>query len=730
MLKWKTFLGAPLASRRRPVRQYDQADCGPAALLSVLRYWGGNDSLVHVRELSGTDSRGTTMLTLVRAAEALGLSARGAMGEYEDLMREQMPCIAHVVFDERLLHYVVVYEIDETGVLVGDPAKGRYRLSRDEFLRVWTERAVILLEPTERLRNDAPPHWIRWILAHFHKEEAWLYQSVFLGVVYTLLGLITAFFVQWLIDHFIPERSYSKIIALGVALLVLQLLRAAAGYLRQRFTVELSRRVNLRVNEDFLRHLFRLPSRFFESRKTGDITARLNDSIRIQSALLLVFGGTVIDALVIVGSLSFLFVLAPALAWIALAALPVYAVLLFLLTHRIAAEQRGAMKGYAQVEASYIDSLSGMDEIRGYNAGGAFTALNRFLYEQFQKAVASLGMTQARAAFNAEMTGGALTIGCLVYGAVLVIQEQLLLGQLMAAYSLLMSLIPATNGLVEAHISLQGASVAAQRLMDLLLTQPEANPGTNPFRLSEKLEVRGGEFTWPRGDRLLKGVDLSIRRGSLTGLWGLSGAGKSTLVKILERKYDLTGGAVLLDGVPAEEFDLPEYRRHVGVVPETPKIFNGTIAENILMGRSFDSQEELLARIESTGLNPFLSRFEAGLNTLVGEEGRQLSSGERQVIGLIRALLDEPSVLLMDEGVSAIDVLTTSLIFAVVEQYARSHAVLLISHDLRSLQSADVIHLLEDGRITESGTPEALLKKAGRFRQLWKIREPLLTTSE
>ena len=287
----------------------------------------------------------------------------------------------------------------------------------------------------------------------------------------------------------------------------------------------------------------------------------------------------------------------------------------------------------------------------------------------------------------------------------------------MAAYSLLTSLIPATNGLVGAHISLQGASVASHRLMDLLLAQPEANPGTRAFRLSEGLEVRGGEFAWPRGNRLLEGVDLSLSKGVLTGLWGLSGAGKSTLVKILERKYDLTGGAVLLDGVPVEEFDLPEYRRQVGVVPETAKIFNGTIADNILMGRPIASQEELLARIESTGFAPFLSRFEAGPLTLIGEEGRQLSSGERQVIGLIRALLDAPAVLIMDEGVSAVDVPNTNLILTALEQYARDHVVLLISHDLRSLQSADVIHLLEDGRITESGTPEALLSKPGRFRQ-------------
>lgn len=716
-----------LLQRLRPrypvVRQYDRIDCGPAALLSVLRFHGGDASLVHVREQARTDARGSTMLSLVRAAGALGFRARGAQGEYDELMRETMPCIAHVVMDERLSHFVVVYRIDERGVLLGDPGRGRVRLSRAEFEAIWTERAVVLLEPTDRLVRLRSPHWSGWIVSHLRRHETWVVQSVFLGVAYTVLGLLTAVFVQWVIDRFIPEGDLTKIVLTGLALLALQLCRGAAGYLRQRFVVELNQRVGVAVAEDFLGHIFRLPARFFDTRKTGDTMARINDSVKIQNAVLRILGTTIADALIIVGSLAFLFVLARPLGWLALGAVPLYAAILLRATRRLKDAQSEAVRAYAQVESSYVDGLGGIEAIRSFDADGAFARLTTGLYRAFQDRTVSLGMTQARISLQAELAGGALVMGALILGAALVVGGTLQLGQMMAAYSLLANMIPSTLRLVDANVALQGASIAATRLMDLLLVDAERDEGDRPFALERALEVRGGVFTWMRGEPLLRGVDLRVERGRITGLWGVSGAGKSTLVRVLERHYPLAGGELLADGVPAAEFPLSGWRRGVATVPETVKIFNATLAENVLLGR--DSElPSLQRRVEEMGFGDFVrDRFPAGLLTVVGEEARQLSSGERQVVGLMRAMLDGPAVLIVDEGINAIDVHVVGLIFRTLRAYARDHAVLLISHNLRTLLRADRLYLLEEGRITEAGAPAELLERAGRFRALWEMQD-------
>ena len=719
-----------LLRRRYPVvRQYDRTDCGPAALLSVLKFWGGDASLVAVRELALTDTNGTTLLALLRAAERLGFRASGASGEYGDLGTVALPCVAHVVVDGILPHYVVVYRVGEKGVLLGDPARGIVRMRRSDFLAIWVTRSVLLLSPTKELHHSPTPHWVRWIVSYFRRQEAWVAQSIFLGVAYTVLGLLTAVFVQLLIDRFIPERRASAVLATGIFLLAVQVLRAGIGYIRRRVLVELNRRVSTAVAADSVGHLFKLPTRFFESRRTGDITARLNDSVRIQAAVLGIVGSTAVDVLVVVGSMTFLFVLTPELGWIALATVPLYVTMLGLVTRRIQSEQHEAMQSYAQVEASYIDGLTGIEAIRSFNSGGVFAALTGKLYGRFQERVARLGKTQARVSLYAELAGGLLVMTALTAGAMLVIGGSITLGQMMAAYSLFAGMIPATVRMVEAHLTVQEASVAARRLMDLLLVEPESAPGTKPFGLRRALTVRDGRFEWPKAGRLFDGLTISIERGRLTALCGATGVGKSTLVKILERKYALTAGEVRVDDVIVSEIDLESYRRHVTALPESVKLITGTIADNVLLGRRVGAPDDLTRRIDELGLTSFLARFPSGLLTLVGEGGRKLSSGERQVIGLMRALLETPTVLLVDEGINTADVETARAMMRTLTAYAQDHAVLVVSHQLRTLLHADYLYVMGRGGVIEEGVPRDLLARPTEFRRLVGVYDDLAVSA-
>ena len=256
------------------VRQYDRVDCGPACLLSVLRFHGGDTGLPRVRSLSGTDASGTSLLGLHRAAVALGFEARGATGDYDSLRKERLPCIAHVVV-EGAQHYVVVYEARDRRLKVGDPALGLRWLTCEDFEGIWSQRAVLLLHPGRDLLREHPPHWFRWVLGRIHHAHGWLVQSVFLGVIYTILGLATAVVVQRLIDDFIEMRDVSRILSAGGFLLALHALRGLAGYLRQRFLVGLSKRASNAIASEFLEHLFKLPARYFDTRKRVHVSPLL-----------------------------------------------------------------------------------------------------------------------------------------------------------------------------------------------------------------------------------------------------------------------------------------------------------------------------------------------------------------------------------------------------------------------------------------------------------------------
>jgi ATP-binding cassette, subfamily C, bacteriocin exporter len=703
------FMINALKSKYPIVRQYDQIDCGPAALLSVLKYYGGDSSLVHIRELCQTDVQGSTMLGIVQAAEKTGFEAYGAAGEYEELQKEQMPCIAHVVMENRLQHFLVIYKIDVDGVFVGDPGKGKYKLSKQEFLKIWQKKSVVLLKPARPLLNQKTPHWISWITTYLKKQEAWVTQSIFLGVVYTLIGLTTAIFVQWLIDRFIPEKSYEKIIYTGLFLLFILTLRATVGYIRGRFLVILNKRINLNITGDFLAHLFRLPKRFFDTRKTGDITARINDSLRIHQAILLFTNSTFIDGLIIVGSFSFMFYFSPSLALLALVTIPFYGILLFSKSRRIKSEQNEVMKSHAMVESTYINSIQGVNEIMSFNTARAFSGLNNAFFSVYQDKIEKLGFTQTRLSFAAELSGTVLTVLLLTIGAVTVVQGEIQLGQMMASYSLLMNILPSVTNLVGAYISIQGAHIAAKRLMDLLLVEQEKNVGTNQFVLKKDIKIVNASFAYPKGKPLFKNLNMTIEKGRITALWGPSGVGKSTLVQIIQRKYVLDEGQVLIDKEPAENINLQEYREKIAVIPQIIPIFNGTLADNILAGREITDPSEFNKRIKEIGLIGFLDRFEHGLFTLLGEEGRKLSGGETQLLGIARALFGNPELLIIDEGFSSIDVEIEQLISQLVRQFAQQKSVLLITHDLRSIIRAHFVYLFNQNGIIEAGASGELL---------------------
>jgi ATP-binding cassette subfamily B protein len=689
------------------VRQYDIMDCGPAALLSVLRYHGGDASLVQVREAAATDATGASLLTLSNAAQSLGFTARGVSGTYEQLREAKLPCIAHVVLETGLQHFVVVYEANAGKVVVGDPATGLRDMPRAEFEVIWKSHAALLLEPGTALTSAPPEHWLRWLSRHFETEVTWVTQSVFLGAVATVLGLATAVGIQLLIDRLIPRHDLRMIKLVGATLVAVQVARALVSYWRQRFLLELNRRVSLAISEEFMARLLRLPTRFFESRKRGDVMARMADAARIQSAVMRVLGSSVADVLILAGSLAALPLFAPRIALVAIAAAPLYALVLVLLARRMSRDYTEVMSQSAQVESGYIDTLDGVEEIRAYGSADVFTKLNVSRQSLLQSGVRRLGLTQARMGLVAELTGGLLITVTLAVSALAAASGRLAVGEMMGAYSLLASIIPAVGRLVDGYVAYQGAAVAARRLRDLLLSPAEASPvEPRPMVLRESLSIAKGSFAWPKGQPQLRHIDLKVRLGEITGLCGTSGSGKSTLVKILQRRYALSSGQLLVDDTSAADIHLDEYRAQVALLTDNAKIFNASLAENIAAGRPGITGESIMRRIEALGLVPFYERFPGGLATRLGEDHRRLSSGERQVVAATRALLCAPALFIVDEGINGIDAACSALLLDAFRRHAAGgNAVLLISHDMRLLAHTDRTYVLDRGAISELQPP-------------------------
>lgn len=427
------------------------------------------------------------------------------------------------------------------------------------------------------------------------------------------------------------------------------------------------------------------------------------------------------DVLMLAGSLVYLVVLAPAFSAIALAAMAVFAIVLVTAARGLKADQRIVMRDYAALESTYIDSLTGISEIIGFDVSGGFVRMLTTMYRQYQGRTKRLGFTQARIVFWAEGIGGVLLTAVFAYGAVLVIRGGMLVGQMVGAYSVLAGIVPSVVRLVDANVALQGASLAGARLLDLSLSEEERSEGRADVRLVGAVHVDRVSFAWPRGSILFKDLSLSIRVGCITGLWGPSGSGKSTLADILHRKYRPDSGSVRFDDTDISQFHLSGLRAAVGVVPESVKIFNGALRSNILLGRR-EGHVPIEARIVELGLAPFFSRFARGLETIVGETGQQLSTGERQVVAFVRAMIARPRLLIIDEGVNTVDALTSECIYQALIAHSATSAVLVITHDDRLLARCATVFVLERGSVTASGAPREHIGRGGELGQLWQRR--------
>jgi len=695
--KWRVWLRR--AFRIRPVvRQYEQTDCGPAALLTVLRFWGGRASLGYVRNAAGTNQMGSTLLGLKEAAEALGFEAVGVKGTLEELKEQSLPCIAHFFTKGEPPHFVVVYAIKKRHVVVGDPAVGIVKMKFEQFVSRWSTGVALLLVPTESIAMGRGTPWYRWVVAAIRPHAVRLLLASMMALVYTTLGLSVAWLVRALIDGWIPNGAGVKVAVFGGLLFVAMLLRAAVGFFRHRILLDLNMKVGSAIGNRLFGRLFKLPVQFFELRRIGDITARLQDGIKVGDLAIRVGGAIISDCIVLVGTILALAVVAPPIALFAVTAMSLTFFLGAFFRNGLRLRQHAVLTAFGRLESQFVESLTANEVIRravvGGHTAGRLERANRLL----QKDLAGLGRFESLASAGVEGVAGFAVAATLSFGGMAVINGIMTLGQLLAGYSLVAGVTPVAGRLLDSFLAVQGAQVSANRVADIIETATEGQEvQASEIRIVDQLEFRNVIFGWPNREPVLKGVNLDLVRGFVTGLCGVNGAGKSTIVKLLTREYRPNGGAVVVRGEDVQNFSLERYRRQIGVVTAQTPIFRGTVFENVSLGRS-----EITARCVERwagwlGLGDVLARLPRKLDTVVGPAGRWLSVGEAQIIGFLRAVVTSPGVLVLDEAFAGVDDALCNSIFRGIKKRFKGGAVLLISHRKDILVGADRTFVLAGG---------------------------------
>jgi len=730
--------------------QHDQYDCGVACLRNILNFYKAEISLEKLREWSGTGRQGTSLLGLHQAAGQAGFRAHGAKANgIADLRTVEHPCILHVSPDGVLQHYVVYYPRVERSRskqsnpakrpsalprerylhLIGDPAKGLVYLTTEELKKMWTSQTLLLLEPGDRLEEwrQQRRKKLSWLWQTLKEDVHLLYVALALGAVCALLNLSTAVFSQQLVDQILPGRHLSALyLGLG-SLGLLLILKGVFSFLRQDLLIRQGYGFNLRITSRFYRSILYLHKSFFDHRQIGDLTARLNDSLRIQQAVSYILGDMAIQSLLLLITLSFLFVYCWPIALACLVMIPVVFGIVKYFERDIMQGQRDMMIAHARNESNYVDSIRGMHTIKAMNRQPLFAATAEGFFRSFQDAVLKLGKTRIRFSLFLEVTTSLFLLLVIGWASIRVIHGQLHLGGLIAILQLAGLLMQTVVTVALTNLQVQEASVALDRLYEFTMLEPEfvppmeemsgaivrkmrpekeptrafaekpkkedGLPVPEPFRL---LTVEKMGFRFPGRKLLLKEISLELKRGEIVAIAGESGQGKSTLLQVLQKFYGYEGGKVCCNGRELSGIDTRVWRDLIGVVPQDIAVFSGALIANLCLDSNADAHQ-LVAFCREYGFDRYFESLPQSYATMLGEGGVALSGGQRQLLALARALYAGPQLLLLDEPTAAMDAATERFVIGVLQRYRQQAGILIISHKDTLTQLADRTYLLQEG---------------------------------
>ncbi|GMN05301.1 peptidase domain-containing ABC transporter [Croceitalea sp. MTPC5] len=716
---------------KRTIKQHDITDCGAACLASISAHYKLKYPIARIRQYAGTDKKGTNVFGLIKAAEKLSFDAKGVRGDFESLFKIPKPSIAHIIVKEKLHHYVVIYGVTKTHVLVMDPGSGKMeKRSHEAFKKEWTG-VLVLLVPNQGFKkgNEKVSNLKRfWFLLKPHGTV--LVQAFFGAVVYTLLGFSTSIYIQKITDHVLVDGNTKLLNLLGLIMIALLLGKVLIGVFKDVFLIKTGQQIDARLILGYYKHLLKLPQQFFDTMRVGEIISRIGDAVKIRNFINGVALTLTVNILIVAFSFGLMFTYYWKLALIMATIIPIYLLIYVVVNQLNKKVERKVMEDAADLESQLVESLNSVGTIKRFGLEGY---ANLKTETRFIK----LLNTGYQSALNAVFSGTSsntisqLFVIVLIWtGSIFVIQKEITPGELLSFYAIVGYFTGPLVSLIGANKEIQNALIAADRLFEILDLEQEE--GRKRMELSPdkigNIKFEKVDFSYGTRVEVFKAFELEIKKGEITAFVGESGYGKSTLVSLLQNIYPISNGSIHIGNTNLRYIENESLRRLVAVVPQKIDLFAGNVVENIAVGEMEPNMEFILEICTRIGIMEFIEGLPNGFGTYLGENGASLSGGQKQRIAIARALYKQPEILVLDEATSSLDSGSETFVQKVVQQLREQHkTIIIIAHRLSTVVNADTIVVLDKGKVVEQGPHELLYAKKGLYHNLWRQQLPRIT---
>ena len=704
--------------------QHDMRDCGAACLASVAGHYGLQLPIAKIRQLCHTDKRGTNALGLIQGLEQMGFNAKGVKASSENLPQAPLPAIAHTIFKEQFQHYVVIYKIHKGKISVMNPAYGKIETyTTEEFAKIWTG-ILILLEPNEYFeqRNEKTSLYQRFYqLIQPHRSI--LLQALVGAIFYTLLGLSTSIYIQKITDYVLVDGNRRLLNLLSLIMIVLLLFQIFLGVMKSVLTLQTGQKIDKYLILGYYKHLLKLPQRFFDTMRVGEIISRVNDAVKIRTFINDVSIQIVVNVFIVLFSFALMFTYYWKLALIVALVIPFYLGIYAITNWLNKKVERRMMEESAELESHLVESLNAVKTIKQF--GAEFYANNKtdIHFSTLLKTIYKSVLNSLFSGNVSEFVSRIFTIVLLWVGAGYVIDREITPGELLSFYALIGYFTSPVSQLIGMNKSIQNALIASDRLFEIMdLEQEEV---TDKIELTAEqignINFENVNFSYGSRREVFKDFSCVIEKGKTTAIVGESGSGKTTLATLIQNLYPVNSGKITIGDYEVQYLSHYSLRTLIGVVPQQIDLFSGNVIENIAFGEDFPDMQRVIDLTKQLGILSFIEQLPNGFQTHLGENGSQLSGGQRQRIAIARALYKNPEILILDEATSSLDTDSEQIIQATLNELKRTGKTLIvIAHRLSTIAHSDTILVLRNGQLIEQGTHQELLARETTYKAMWE----------
>lgn len=706
------------------IPQHNEEDCGAACLATIAKHYGRTFTLNHVREAVGTGQLGTTLLGLIRGAEALGFNARGVKADpailnwLEDL---PLPAILHWQGN----HYVVFYGKRGRMCVVADPAIGVRYLTQEELLQGWTTGVMLLLELDPGrffAQEDAPIRGLERFVQSIWCHRNLLLEALLINLVLGALSLSLPFLIQILTDDVLIRGDTDLLTRIASVIIIMQLMSGGLDLIQYTLIAHFAQRLHLELVLEFGRKLLRLPLTYYESHRSGEVTSRLKDIEEINQLISQMVVGLPSLLFIAIVSLGLMIFYSSRLAIVAVAISGVMTLSTMLLLPLLKQRVRRLLILEAENQGVLVETFKGALTVKT-------TTATPQLWQEFQSRFSHLANIEFQTTqiniLNRTFSHVVLNIGDIVLlwvGSSFVIRHELTIGQLLAFNVLndhFLAFITFTVRFISDYVR---ASTAIQRLSEVIDSTPEVDnhPLKHWVTLPANAEITcvNLSFYYPGRPDLLQAVDLIIPGGQVTALIGASGCGKSTLSKLMAGLHTPKTGNIRLNHYNLQDLSLDCLRQQVVLVPQEAHFWSRSIVENFRLGAPYTPFEAIVRACKIAEADEFISQLPDKYQTVLGEFGVNLSGGQRQRLAIARAIVTDPPILILDESTANLDSNREARVLDQLLHHRQGQTTILISHRPSVIQRADWIVVLEQGHVLLQGARQQLLQQSGTHLDL------------